>query len=246
MYQQPDRRPPLDPHASLPRLNTHTPHTTQDNVGQHSGAAHCAASGTGAANRPGAGVVAHAAATTSAGNGVARAPPVVAVATMARAGEPQPSADGRERHRRRRRRGVAAEAGNACRLAAARDGPAGVAAAPAASGNTSNAGAASRVEVRLGPCAALTLRLAAGKMLRMSADFTPVRATTSAMGTPLARSRAPRTMPYRFYSSASEAPRCQSSLSAAAVELLRRKFFTSSCDDACVQGGAARSRKHSQ
>eukprot|EP00966_Prymnesium_polylepis_P085146 1971457-Prymnesium_polylepis.2 len=35
MYQHPDRRAPLDPHACLPRLNTHTSHTAQDNVGQH-------------------------------------------------------------------------------------------------------------------------------------------------------------------------------------------------------------------
>eukprot|EP00966_Prymnesium_polylepis_P251031 5804565-Prymnesium_polylepis.1 len=62
----------------------------------------------------------------------------------------------------------------------ARDAPAGVAAAAAASVNTPNAGAASRVEVCL-PCAALTLCFV--KILLIPLCMRPVRATTSDIGT---------------------------------------------------------------
>eukprot|EP00966_Prymnesium_polylepis_P204281 4732505-Prymnesium_polylepis.1 len=61
------------------------------------------------------------------------------------------------------------------------------------------------------------------------------------MGAPLARSHAPRTNTYRICCAASEvARRCQRRFAAPGVELPRRAFSTSSCDEACARKGCAR------
>eukprot|EP00966_Prymnesium_polylepis_P165044 3816123-Prymnesium_polylepis.1 len=53
-------------------------------------------------------------------------------------------------------------------------------------------------------------------------------------------------MPYLFFRTAPDAPRCHSSRSAAGVVLRRRRFSTSSCDDACAQGGAREAQSPSE